>query len=507
MYNPILVPKSINLANQTITISSVNGDTNTSIVITEPEFTVSITNLGYASVSLPGQSGGSFNPPTYLAYAEVSNPIDTLSYLAGVSLTDAFVASAQVTRSTNKGLSSVSYTSNNNITIVVHRNIELYNIGDVSDLVAKRLSRILTDTVGYLESRSLRLSRNVNEIVSKQDTFGMSVGYIRAFLESIKITDDYLAELNLDDDQYIRFGKLLIESQSTSETFLINVSFFRAVQENLVVTENVTKLQSSVLGDGTSTADTLRAAILKLNSDVVSAIENRILLIDTTLSDSTQVSEVAYKTFERDLVDYMSVVDVMNLVNLGITTLLGDSVSVSDNNSVFFRSRIEELLHAIELVTFDINKEVVSDVVTSTDSIIVSLAYVRELLEEVLANDLVSIGLAKEAILDVSLNTDTQTLSFNTLYVDVSYSFDSLRRDIAKLEEQLVNSSEYLSFIIGSTLADSHTAIEEISSKDIGTQLANNTVASSQLGSTLEMQSYTSGNYFAENYTGIIQNI
>jgi hypothetical protein len=87
-------------------------------------------------------------------------------------------------------------------------------IGDVL-----RVSRLVTlaDQFNVLDTPLNRIGKILTDQINTSDSFTRTVNYLQTFTDQINVTDDYLGNANIDDDQYVEFGKRIVDIVNFAE--------------------------------------------------------------------------------------------------------------------------------------------------------------------------------------------------------------------------------------------------------------------------------------------------
>lgn len=94
----------------------------------------------------------------------------------------------------------------------------------LNDYIRFNASILKTDISNVIDSPLKRVSKPAADTANTTDSFARVVNYLRTLVDQINTTDDYLGNANVDDDQYVAFGKRIIDVVNIGESINKNVS-------------------------------------------------------------------------------------------------------------------------------------------------------------------------------------------------------------------------------------------------------------------------------------------
>lgn len=110
-----------------------------------------------------------------------------------------------------------------------------YNETSITDFIAIAANKPETDNFSTTDIAYANIGKNITDEVSFIDTAILASG--TGVLDTVYATDDVGAQATIDDDQYMLFGKNLIESLSISDLVSLTVAYQRTFNESVNITD------------------------------------------------------------------------------------------------------------------------------------------------------------------------------------------------------------------------------------------------------------------------------
>ena len=259
--------------------------------------------------------------------------------------------------------------------------IYLENI-DVSEFIAKNYSKPDAELINVTDSvfKTVSLLKTNNFEVT--DQFSKLVAYSRLFIDQVTVTDDYQGAANIDDDQYVAFGKAVIDLINLPEYIAKNIA-------KPLDTDQVNILETKFVNIAVLKTDDWTAG------DVVSKI------IETKPSIFVNISEQQYKSFSTSFLDNITVTDsveklstLLKLNSVDVTdsfsrtvnylrTLVDQvnvtddylgSADVDDDQYIEFGKRVIDQINIVENILKNIDKPLATDQVNILETKFVNIA-------------------------------------------------------------------------------------------------------------------------------------
>jgi hypothetical protein len=130
---------------------------------------------------------------------------------------------------TELNFSSIQLSKSNFIsypTETIAKNIRSVYIDNNSilEFIAKNTTTIYADSINVTDNVTKVYSLLKLNSTTIQDNFSRTVAYFSTLLDQINVTDDYLGNANIDDDQYVTFGKRAIDTVNVLETLAKSIA-------------------------------------------------------------------------------------------------------------------------------------------------------------------------------------------------------------------------------------------------------------------------------------------
>jgi hypothetical protein len=326
-----------------------------------------------------------------LEIAETTNKLISTIYLENIDVSE-FIAKnyskpdAELINVTDPVFKTVSLLKTENIiaaetTDKLISTIYLENI-DVSEFIAKNYSKPDAELINVTDSvfKTVSLLKTNNFEVT--DQFSKLVAYSRLFIDQVTVTDDYQGAANIDDDQYVAFGKAVIDLINLPEYIAKNIA-------KPLDTDQVNILETKFVNIAVLKTDDWTAG------DVVSKI------IETKPSIFVNISEQQYKSFSTSFLDNITVTDsveklstLLKLNSVDVTdsfsrtvnylrTLVDQvnvtddylgSADVDDDQYIEFGKRVIDQINIVENILKNIDKPLATDQVNILETKFVNIA-------------------------------------------------------------------------------------------------------------------------------------
>lgn len=144
------------------------------------------------------------------------------------------------------------------------------------DIAVKSVGKTTNDGAATSDSIASFVGKNIQDSVTFADNISSGVGFGAG--DTVYATDDVGAQATIDDDQYMLFGKNLIESPSAIDTVLLTATFERDFTESISVTDFVQKNREKLPGENLSMTEIIELLAGKGLSDTLSAIDSGSLI-------------------------------------------------------------------------------------------------------------------------------------------------------------------------------------------------------------------------------------
>ena len=280
----------------------------------------------------------------------------------------------------------LSKTENINVAETINKltsTIYLKNI-NVSEFITKNYSKLNTELINIADPvfKTVRLPKTDNFQVT--DQFSKFVAYGRLFVDQINITDDYQGAANIDDDQYVTFGKALIDLINLPEYIAKNISKPLATdQVNILETKfaniKLLKTDAFTIGDLVSKTVQIKPSIF------VNVNEQQYKSISTSFLDNTTVTDNIRKLSNLLKLDNVNITDSFSRTVNYLRTLIDQinvtddylgNANVDDDQYVAFGKRIIDQVNIAENILKNITKSV-ADTVNTTETKFVNIALLK----------------------------------------------------------------------------------------------------------------------------------
>lgn len=239
-------------------------------------------------VNLKGLGGESIPEPTLFRYNEDNTKASEISSkLFGKHIAELSSATEVLCINAAKVLTDL-WAASDSILLVVDwiRNIDdsPQSLFANNDILSVSLSKSLleqefvTDTVAKSFATSFLDSNIATDMVAttvqtpKQDSFAASdsvtllVDFRPLIQDWVYSTDDVLGNANIDDDQYMLFNKVAIDSSTSDDTALISIS--KALNDNIASIDAIVKSAGVSLADSVGLPDVLEKSLAVSKADV-----------------------------------------------------------------------------------------------------------------------------------------------------------------------------------------------------------------------------------------------
>ena len=289
------------------------------------------------------------------------------------------------------------------------------------------------------------------------DNFTRVLNWYRTFTDNIRITDDYLGNANIDDDQYATFIKTIsinvnVLEFATKQIKVVNIDQIN-VAENSLKTTTLQKTDSWTATDQFSR----QVGYIRAQTDPVNAGENNLKTIskfsvdsnnitDTNLVkditnvsiDTTNTTETVYNFASKALLHIINSSDSL-YINSGLA--LTTQGNVQDNNTITANSVSTDTSTASDQSTSSIQPSI--SITTNISEILVKdINIVSSDISNVLETKYFNINIPKSNSFNI---TDTNFNSIELLKSDaISYPLETVTKSINSSYLQHGNISEYI---------------------------------------------------------------
>lgn len=192
---------------------------------------------------------------------------------------------------------------------------------NASELISNGLGKVFTNSFGVADEATLNQNKNISDDSSFVDDIRFDLGL--ALSDFVNVTDDFLGEANIDDDQTMHFGKTLLINGSASDTLARAVQYNRVFGDNLSVNEALSLGTNKTLSEQITTNDTLERTVQFDRNFSDLSIVTTTIAIDTgrVLQDNGTVVESAVKSPNK---------------------VSNDSASITDSGALFWQDYVED---------------------------------------------------------------------------------------------------------------------------------------------------------------------
>lgn len=266
-----------------------------------------------------------------------------------------------------------------------------------SQLPSFNVSITKLDTVNAPDQISKTQTKIFLDNSSLLDSFSTTVEFKRSFVDSINVTDDFLGQANVDDDQVARVGKVVVDTVTIPQTLSFDST--KILQDQSVLQNPVSLATTKPLFSVFATSDSSTHSVLK-------GLE-------------TQTNYLA-ETF-----------------NIAINKPLISNFTSLDQPTLT-------------------TTKVFSDLVFSTDSFSTTVDFKRTFLDSIAATDdfLGEANIDDDQIIrvdkkinDLSISSDTVLNNIATIYLDNFASTDTTYKTPGKVAEEVIATSDVFTFL------------------------------------------------------------
>ena len=337
----------------------------------------------------------------------------------------------------------------------------------------------VTDSVRKL-STLLKL-----DSVNTTDNFSRTVNYLRTLVDQINATDDYLGNANVDDDQYVGFGKRVIDQINIAENITKNIAKPVADQVNVLETKFIN------IALPKTDASTVAEQIFK-NIGV-----NRIEVVNTT-EIFTRTANYLRTIQESGSFDYLMLENLSDFLLLEnsdfLVTETSLGISVID---VIQISRAITLADQFNVLDTPLKRtgKILTDQINTTDNFTRTVNYLRTFTDQINTTD----DYLGNANID-----DDQYVTFGKRIVDIVNFAENSYKSTTKILQDIANVSEQRYLSAGVVRADQTNFTETINLFKYRNQFNFEQIYVSSSGSAY-LQNYFQDPAYVENgYVGTI---
>lgn len=368
-----------------------------------------------------------------------------------------------------------------------------------SDTVSLNSTKVVADLLGLADVASLQAGKSLQDLGTVADTLISTVSFNRDFNDFVDITDDFLGEANLDDDQTAFVGKTLVNWISGSDTAVV---LLQSQQQDQVFSVDQPSFEvDSIALDSTSSTDTVSLGPVKSAFDSSLVTETAIFSANKTLLDTGSSIDLAYV----DLYTQLAVTaNAQETLLAQVSKPLQEQFELTDiaqivwqayNNSTSTLVATDSLTTSIVAVKQDqasstdqfsyTASKTASSSFTSTDTVSTLVNFNRDFNDQIFVTD----DFLGSANLD-----DDQTAFVNKVLINISSTVDLATNAVTKLLDSAANAGDSLTNTTGKNLANSVGLSDTAQFFLFTNRFFNETAATNDSGFI------NNQNYFAESY-------
>jgi regulator of sigma D len=224
---------------------------------------------------------------------------------------------------------SAKYSDTSNVLEFIAKNIALNGFSDLFQ-------------VSETPFKSPRLLKT--DAASAEDRFSRTIAYKPILTDQVTATDDYQGLANIDDDQYVTFGKNNTDTVNFSELLPKNVNKILTpdsfnILETKYASLNILKTDSGTTSDQASKS-------IQLVRNIASNVSESLLKnIGKFASDLNNVSETSYSNVGIVKTDYVNLTDPQ-LKNIGLFNL--DRVNIAETTYKTASKILKDVINTID---------------------------------------------------------------------------------------------------------------------------------------------------------------
>jgi hypothetical protein len=428
-----------------LTVSSgekTANDTAKLIDTGDPSVNIETVFVGYGEDRLA-------DPSLFKFIEDVARALDYINTFLGegglVQNVDTGLAQDLARLAVNKGINDLLSPSEDIAKSIFSIAVDIVaNVEQVSKLILKDI----LDTANINETIALGFSKTLEDFSTTLEvvTFLLSTSF--SLFDTITVTDDYLGEAVVDDDQVASFGKNIIEAITSSD--IVTTALIAFINFNHVATpaETVSKTIATVLFDSANAIDSLVSTdifngaaitdsqtlveLISLNigarlldiANISDSIQN---LIQPSYSESVTGSESIQKLIQSV---YSEDATTTETISKAISTNLFDTANAIDllvSANIFNGTAITDSQVLTELISFNIGNSVLD---TTNISENVSIASGKTFNESLSSSDIL-ISSFDKALTEVLGSLDSIVSSISIVLTDTTSVIDSVTTDFS----------------------------------------------------------------------------
>lgn len=194
------------------------------------------------------------------------------------------------------------------LTRTVQFNRTISNIASTNDTPYINAYKLLIDSSSVIDYTYLNTGKFFTDLVIFSDILTRVVDYNKLLSNQVGATDDYLGAANIDDDEYVTFGKVTGDLAYVSE---INYKFINVLLDTIYAKALDTSYinTSKQLSNQFNSLDTVRINTNKVLINITTSLDNTSLTIKSSISDQSVVSDVFDRQvdYKRSALDYSNI--------------------------------------------------------------------------------------------------------------------------------------------------------------------------------------------------------
>lgn len=523
---------------------------------TQSDFNIQVNLTGFGEEAVP--NGALFLRPN--PYDHIVHPVEEVQKAAAKGFADAVAQSDEFRQLYNKAQNEIVNTADDFSRLVsfsrlFHDNARYflqdyltenhtYTVYDfrLVDEASFDFQKRLLDTSTVAEQAAKLFQTPKTDTTTASDSSFTVTDFQRVVSELVDATDDVLGEANIDDDQIATVGKVLVDYATLTETFVAESStvlsdtFAYSDSAALLVQKPFTEPANTIIEQATLALDKL-VLEAQATSEVYSVVLNKPLVDSIARSDTSSVLYEALKLdstaaseFDSKLVEQLKLEQVAGSeeASKAIETVYSDTYAYSDEFRAqyakvaldgvqqsdgyyieYAKSVLESLLLA-EQVAVDFSK-IFSDSALIQELVLTTTDWIRNFVEQVLQQDLVTLVYNKQQ--NELISTSEQlVLVYEQLFTELVDATDDFYGEanidddqVAAVNKVALDYATLADLVITVTdfqrIPTEVVATSEIRSFDAQTVYSDQTTNADQVGKLIDRYQ-TNADYFFESYVG-----
>jgi len=278
------------------------------------------------------------------------------------------------------------FTSSDNITITNNLlKLELVNLADALTRIVE-YNRTVLDIANAIDTRYINVYKSLydysdikdyifittgklaSDNVVLSDSLSRIINYGRIFYDQVGATDDYLGTANIDDDEYVTFGKVTGDLAYISETnykfitSLLNTIYAKALDTPYITT-------SKKLTDQFNSLDIVKVNTNKVLANITTSLDSTRLTIKPNISDQSIAADIFARQvdYKRSVIDYSNISEFIAKVS---SKFASDQVNTSDafNRQVDYKRSITDYSNTNEYIAKYVGKNFTTEQVNAAEA-------------------------------------------------------------------------------------------------------------------------------------------